>query len=57
MLVSKYQVLSDADLKPENLIFFGDERSFRGPGWSSYSQQIFIYEILVLIDHGNTFYV
>ena len=31
MLVSKYPVLSDADLKLENLIFAGDERLF--PGW------------------------
>ena len=52
MLVSKYQVLSDADLKPENLIFVGDE-IVSGPGW--YIINILNrYETLVLIDHGNT---
>ena len=40
MLVSKYPVLSDADLMLENLIFVGDERLF--PGW----YDILKYDIL-----------
>ena len=45
MLVSKYPVLSDADLMLENLIFVGDERLF--PGWYDILKYDFLkYDIL-----------